>query len=544
MSTKSLPLCIAVAAFAAESALAGSFSPTTTLDTETGNNTSAADSFVALSNGDAQAANVSKISIHSLAPSGFTGKFFAHYMPWWGNSGHRNIGYSSQDSSQIKKIVADIKSRGYDGVVLAEANTSGYDEKAATMFAPVANAEGLSIIASENHLDSASSPTSQLMADMKYFESNYFNLSNYYRINGRPVVMVFDNDSSINWNKASADAAGSPLFIYRGQSALSNSNFFGGFSWFGGLNSGESRSASAEYLDSFYKAALGEHSGRFAAGDFWKGFNDKLAPWTQDRVVEQQCGQTWVQSLGALSHYYSGSDKNDLPLVQVATWDDYEEGTEVETGIDNCGSVSASFSSSNNTLNFDPSFSSSDGNENTVDHYEVYASQDGVKLMLLSELPVGTRSFNLGNSGLPPGAYKFYVKMVGLSHIINHMSNAVSVTLASGGAASSAPVPSPTPSSTSSAGIVISSPKADSSVESPVHLVLHVQENFEIARIQIWDSVSGLKIDDIKPQSTHYSLDKSFSLKAGVNHTLTITVKDSTMTTKEETEISFKAKAN
>jgi hypothetical protein len=134
--------------------------------------------------------------------------------------------------------------------------------------------------------------------------------------------------------------------------------------------------------------------------------------------------------------------------------------------------------------------------------------------------------------------------MVGLSHIINHMSNAVSVTLASGGAASSAPVPSPTPSSTSSAGIVISSPKADSSVESPVHLVLHVQENFEIARIQIWDSVSGLKIDDIKPQSTHYSLDKSFSLKAGVNHTLTITVKDSTMTTKEETEISFKAKAN
>ena len=58
------------------------------------------------------------------------------------------------------------------------------------------------------------------------------------------------------------------------------------------------------------------------------------------------------------------------------TWNDYEEGTEIESGIDNCLTLSASVAA--NTLQW-----TIIGNENTVDHYSVYISSDGENLMPL-----------------------------------------------------------------------------------------------------------------------------------------------------------------
>src|SRR5690349_10358449 len=68
------------------------FTPTTTLTAETGNNTSATDSFVAQTNGNANASNVSKTSIRSLLYPGSTTRLFAHLVAWFGGSGHMNVG--------------------------------------------------------------------------------------------------------------------------------------------------------------------------------------------------------------------------------------------------------------------------------------------------------------------------------------------------------------------------------------------------------------------------------------------------------------------
>ena len=396
---------------------------TTTVAAETENNTSAASSFAGLKNGDAPAGNVSKLSIHTLAPAGSTAKFFAHYLPWWGSSGHMDIGYSAKDETQIARIVADMKSRGYDGVVLAEANTTGYDEDAALLFATAADAAGLSIIASENHLDSVSAPQTRLADDLTIFEAKLFGLKHYYRPDGQPIVMVFDNDSSIDWAKASSASPSHPVFIYRNTSALTNASFSGGFSWFGSFESSDPLGLS--YLDDFDTTALA-HPKAIAGADFWKGFDDRLAKWTQDRVIDQHCGATWLQTAGKLASF--AKDPGALPLVQVATWDDYEEGTEVETGIDNCATVTASYSESGAALDFAPAFSSSDGSESTVDHYEVFVSSDGSNLRQLARLPAGARSFALGGVSLPSGTPRLYVEMVGKSHIQNHLSKAVPVT--------------------------------------------------------------------------------------------------------------------
>ncbi len=111
--------------------------------------------------------------------------------------------------------------------------------------------------------------------------------------------------------------------------------------------------------------------------------------------------------------------------MQVATWDDYEEGTEVETGIDNCATVSASVSGT--VIAPVPSFTGV-GSEETVDHYTVYLSTDGENLIDAGDIAPGS-SLAASTLGLPAGTYKAFVKMVGKSHIVNHMSPPVSLTL-------------------------------------------------------------------------------------------------------------------
>ena len=103
------------------------------------------------------------------------------------------------------------------------------------------------------------------------------------------------------------------------------------------------------------------------------------------------------------------------------TWNDYEEGTEIESGISNCLTISAT--ASGNTLQW-----SIQGNSNTVDHYVAYVSTDGQNLMPMPDLNVGTGSMNLCSYSVPNGSYTFYVQAVGKPGMTNQISGAVTVT--------------------------------------------------------------------------------------------------------------------
>src|SRR3954465_15741002 len=92
--------------------------PTTTLSKESANNTSAPDSFSVQANGNAAAGNTSKVATKSLLYAGATTKLYAHFMPWFGHSNHMNVGYASNDSSQVKKQVDDMLSRGLQGAII------------------------------------------------------------------------------------------------------------------------------------------------------------------------------------------------------------------------------------------------------------------------------------------------------------------------------------------------------------------------------------------------------------------------------------------
>jgi hypothetical protein len=100
-------------------------------------------------------------------------------------------------------------------------------------------------------------------------------------------------------------------------------------------------------------------------------------------------------------------------MLQLVTWNDYEEGTEIESGIDNCLTVSASISGT--VLQWHVS-----GNENTVDHYVVYFSPDNQNLLDLGTLPAGIHALDLGPYRLGTGS--MYVQAVGKPSIRNQMS--------------------------------------------------------------------------------------------------------------------------
>src|SRR3984885_10757087 len=183
--------------------------PTTTLSAQTSNNTSAANSFTSLSNGDRGAGNISKVDVHSLLYSGATTKVYAHLLLWFGGSKHMNIGYSSTDPNQVKSQVADMVSRGINGVVIdwyGPNNT--IDQATKLVMAEAETHPGFTFAimvdagAIEWNSCAGCSPQQALISQLQYIEQTYFPSPAYMMEQGQPVVTNFsiNQDYTIDWN--------------------------------------------------------------------------------------------------------------------------------------------------------------------------------------------------------------------------------------------------------------------------------------------------------------------------------------------------------
>jgi PKD domain len=399
-------------------------SANTTLKAETGNNTSTANSFDGQTNGNAGASNVSKLPITSLLYSGATTKIYGHLLGWFGKPNHISVGYQSNTAAQVHAQVQDMISRGMAGAIIdwygpadpfidgtamllkneAEAHPGKFE------FAITEDRGALAAAAQNNGCD----VTDQLISDLNYIASQYESSPAYLRMNGRPVVFMFGVDAYyIDWNRIRSSVPGNPLLILRGVNGINIAD--GGFSWVN-IQSSAPFNPELNLQDRFFQAAQ-KASQKVAVGAAFKGFNDTLASWGTNRVIDQNCGQTWIQSLKEIGKFYSSS--NQLPILQVPTWNDYEEGTALETGIDNC--VFLVPSQSGSTISW-----TVNGQENTIDHYTVFLSTDGKNLSPLIDVPAGTHSVDLSKLQISPNkTYFVFVKAVGLPSMENKMSPAI-----------------------------------------------------------------------------------------------------------------------
>ena len=154
--------------------------------------------------------------------------------------------------------------------------------------------------------------------------------------------------------------------------------------------------------------------------------------------MDQRCGQTWLQTFSKINSLYNST--NQLAAMQLVTWNDYEEGTEIESGIDNCVGVSAAMAG--NSLQWKIT-----GSENTIDHYRVYVSSDGQNLMPLADQTVGTYALDLCGYSLAAGNYKLFVQAIGKPNLKNQISAPVPYApqcSGSSAAAAGAPETNPT----------------------------------------------------------------------------------------------------
>lgn len=398
--------------------------PTTTLAAETANNTSAANAFSNQSNGNAGAGNVSKVDIHSLLYLGASTKVFAHLMLWFGGSDHMNVGYSSTDAKQIHQQITDMISRGIDGVIVDwYGPNNSIDQATKLVMAEAESHPGFTfaIMIDQGAIKwnscSGCSPQQALINQLQYIEQTYFPSTAYMTLQGRPVVTNFDIDQSysVDWNAVAKALSAQPSFLFQNSDGFTHVLSQGSYSWVMPTTA----DYGIGYLTSFYNAGMAVGSEQ-TVGAAYKGFNDTLAAWGSNRIMGQQCGQTWLQTFSKINSLYNSGKQ--LDALQMVTWNDYEEGTEIESGINNCLSVSAS--SSGNSLRW-----TAHGDENTVDHYVAFISTDGKNLMPLGQASPGAGSLNLCSYSISDGTYTFYVQAVGKPSITNQMSAAVQASL-------------------------------------------------------------------------------------------------------------------
>jgi hypothetical protein len=283
-----------------------------------------------------------------------------------------------------------------------------------------------------------------LIKEMDYINTHFATNPVYWQDGGQPVVGYFggpvdfpvltitDWDSVWTAVKAHTDNYTVPfkfIFQYGGK--------FTSYAWDNGRYAwaqppdwsptqqywwGSHSAPTPVYLDSFYSKALTNPS-QLAVGVLYKAFDDNNASWSGNRVVAQQCGQVLMDTANEIQKFYSASGPQ-LPYVQLVTWNDYEEGTALEGGIDNCYTVSASMLGnvvSWSLVPSDPAYAAT----RTIHHFNVYVADASGTLYLAGKyLPVTTNSLDLSQV-VPPGTWSVYVEMVGQPLIINRMSNSV-----------------------------------------------------------------------------------------------------------------------
>ena len=426
------------------------YTPTTTVAAEQGDNTSATSSWMTQFQPTATSQNVSKQPTRSLLYSGSNTKVYAAVMLWWGKSSHINVGYSSHDPAQVTRQVDDMVSRGIDGGILAWYGPDSYENSSTMLIKQEAEKRtnykfAIMIDQGAIQWDSCSGcdPTHALIYDLNYIANTYYPSPAYLTIGGRPVIVPFGLEKyTIDWNLVRASVNGNPLFVFRNPNGFTVTQSDGAYGWIEPTQDTATDPYDLAYLDSFYSKSLNYLSTKVVIGSAYPGFDDKLASWGSNRFLTQDCGQTWLATFAEAGKYYSSAKQ--LPNMQLVTWNDYEEGTATEGGIDNCVSVSSTISGT--TLSWTPT-----GKENTLKDYTVFVSQDENQAAVLTTVPVSTHSLDLSTYQFGLGTWYFYVRATAKAGLQNHFAPpaTLNVTSTAAGATMQGPAPGSTLSGSS-----------------------------------------------------------------------------------------------
>lgn len=311
------------------------------------------------------------VSLGSAYSQTETAKVYIHYMGWYGdtvncaendslrhwNFGHANqpvIGnYDSKSTSLITYHLLLSWACGIDGVVINVKDE--YDH--ITMMALIRTINSIRGIDSTNfNYDFAISYDDQgfgqyhtmevAVSKLCFLRDTILpNMTNYARYNQKPIIFSFDYPGKFLTAKEFRVAidtvfkSNKPLLIWNTieEDQKTGSCIDAYYPWVQpgrawdkahGLRWGK------EYLDFYYRRVneLECSKSGFTCGGVWPGFDDRAnISWGDHRFISRQEGKIY-DSTWAYIHQYNGI----LPLkyVIIETWNDWNEGTEIEPSIE------------------------------------------------------------------------------------------------------------------------------------------------------------------------------------------------------------------
>jgi len=175
-------------------------------------------------------------------------------------------------------------------------------------------------------------------------------------------------------------------------------------------------------IASFYASVAPPSTSKKVFGAMVAGFNGtltKTVAWSKGKYLPRGSGAAVVQIAQKIDSVITPN----VTRMQWATWSDWEEGTEIESGVENDVVVTATVKGAELAW----TYTSGTGDESTIDHYEVYASADGTHAVDLGGVATGKGSFDLTSARcLASGtAYEVEVVAVGKPSIRDHASDPV-----------------------------------------------------------------------------------------------------------------------
>lgn len=372
-------------------------------------------------------AHVSPNSVKALLPN-YNGLWYAHIVPWFGSPSHISNGTNCHDPAWTQAMLMDLTARGFDGCIIDWYGSGSYEDGSTLLIQQqIQNFLNLTYVIM---IDQGSySTTAELEAHLAYINTQYFSDLRYQHYNGVPVVYFFGQLAGVDYATAKASIPQTMFWIFEGPGAASESFVDGTFGWPSPFSSG------VNAADPYNLAADNSYLSQVAGGKpcvphLSPGFNGTLTKnvaWSLGKYLQRDAGLCWLTKAANLN----GQIPSNMIGVQVATWNDYEEGSQIEIPIDNQIVVTASISGS--TLQW--SISGGTGDESTLFSYRVIADDGTNEFLIFTEGTGGGKTLDLTTitgwtTNIP---YSVYVVAVAVGSIRNQMSNSVSYTDTGGG---------------------------------------------------------------------------------------------------------------